>query len=150
MNHPHHVMRVGILVLGLAILTPGPVRHAAPLPVPKKMAVPPEAERYIGNLKQSVDRQVVDLSRRKHEALQPKNALFEYYDNSIQCLRGVLAEDPPWKLDRPLTTEERRGLRDLLYRLQREMAEGQANGTVGHESLSQAWRRHREAQKKKK
>jgi hypothetical protein len=39
MNHPHHVMRIGILSLGLAIFMPGPVGHAAPLPAPKRMTL---------------------------------------------------------------------------------------------------------------
>jgi hypothetical protein len=144
-----HPLCVGILVLGLAIVAPGPLGQAAPLPAPKKMTLPKTVSRYLASLQDYLEQKIKRLGRTPGESVFVVNAKFDYYNDAIICLLGHLESSSRWPLDGPLTTEERRGLRDLLYRLQREMAEGQANGTIGHESLNKAYQRHRDTQKKK-
>jgi hypothetical protein len=149
MIHPQ-LVSVGILVLGLAILAPGSMGQAAPLPPPKKMSLPAEVRTLIATNKRAADSLIARFTERNDEACLISNVRYDYYADMIYWIQQYINGGPRWKPEQPLTIEERRGLRDLLYRLQREMAEGQANGTVGHEKLSQAWRKHRDAQKKKK
>jgi hypothetical protein len=146
MIHPQ-LVSVGILVLGLAIFAPGPTGHAAPLPPPKKMTLPPPAEVHLNSLRRALDRKLERCKDKPEERGLSVNARYDFYSGSIECVQEYLDGRPQYPFGRPLTIEERRGLRDLLHRLQRELAEGQANGTVGHETFTEAWRRHRAAPK---
>jgi hypothetical protein len=114
------------------------------------MSLPPPTEVHLNSLKRTLNRNLERCNTKPEEREWAKNVRYDYYIESIECVQQYLEGRSHYPFERSLTTEERRGLRDLLYRLQREMAEGQANGTVGHEGHDEVWRRHREAQKKKK
>jgi hypothetical protein len=147
MNRLPHRMWIGIVLLGLANVFASPLGHAAPLPPPKKMSLPPTAEFCLKRAKLRMDEYLERFYAKPHERQLVPYAKYDYYYNCIECLRNHLDGGPRWKMDRPLTVEERRGLRDLLYRLERELKEGQANGTVGDEELHDVW--HRIKNKKK-
>jgi hypothetical protein len=119
-------------------------------PRPSKMSLPPPTEVHLNALKRRMNSRLESYNSKPEEREWAKNVRYDYYLESIKCVQQYLEGRSHYPFERSLTTEERRGLRDLLYRLQREMAEGQANGTVGHEGHDEVWRRHREAQKKKK
>jgi hypothetical protein len=147
MIHPHS-LSVGIFVLGLTTLAPGPTGQAAPLPPPKKMTLPPPAEVHLNSLRRALDRKLERCKDKPEERGLSVNARYDFYSGSIECVQEYLDGRPQYPFGRPLTTEERRGLRDLLHRLQRELAEGQANGTVGHEGFQDAWIKLRKTPKK--
>jgi hypothetical protein len=147
MKNPSAKVLGGGLVLALALLLPAPTGEAAPLPPPKKMTLPPRIELILKNVKRHETALIQSLSRSEEESKLIPYARYDYYVDVKETLRTHLDGGPRYCLDRPLTTEERRGMRDLLYRLQREFEEGQANGSVGQESFAEAWRRFKSTKK---
>jgi hypothetical protein len=149
MKNPSAKVLGGGLVLALALLLPSLTGEAAPLPPPKKMTLPPTASFFLNRLQSILQENLDRFNRKPEERELIPYARYDYYYNCILCLRNHLDGGPRWKMDRPLTTEERRGLRDMLQRLERELKEGQANGTVGDEELPIARQRFRNKSTKK-
>jgi hypothetical protein len=149
MKNPSAKVLGGGLVLALALLLPSLTGESAPLPPPKKMTLPPTADQHLKMIESLTDKFITRFKNSTDEAVLIPNVRYTYYTELINCFQMHLNGGPRWKMDRPLTTEERRALRVWLYRLQRELKEGQANGTVGHEEFQDAWQRLRNNKTKK-